>query len=63
MLYQPQRFSFIASLRKLVAAAAGLFGEIGKTNRDTTYVEGLNEFQLRDLGLNRVDREIRRMHF
>jgi uncharacterized protein YjiS (DUF1127 family) len=62
MLYQPQRFSLAALAHRAFTMVAGIFNDFTRTNRDTTYVEGLNEFQLRDLGLNRVDREIKRMH-
>ena len=62
MLYQPQRFSFSALVRRVLTTVAGIFSEFNQTNRDTIYVEGLNDFHLRDIGLNRVDREIKRMH-
>jgi len=62
MLYQPQRFRFTALARRALTLVAGMFRDFNRTDRDTTYVEGLNEFRLRDLGLNRVDREIKRMH-
>ena len=59
MLYQTRRAN---AARRLLALIGGLFAEVRRTTRDTTYVAGLNDFRLRDLGLSRVDREIRRVY-
>jgi hypothetical protein len=55
MLYRTPRFSALATVRAALARVGGALADIGRSNTDTAYLDSLNDNDLRDLGVKRVN--------